>query len=502
MKGLANVGIIMAIISRFVLTNGLATVSRKLFSSRIRYDANRRSSWAIRSEASNDNNNNNMKFPPYVSVIAPLLFVYISNQWSRSSIYYLVNFSEDASPLKAMNIDIGFSEADYGILASIGFTILYATASLFAGTLADRYDRKLITVLSCLTWSAATLVTAFATSYSMIFSARVLMGLACAFTTPAAYTLIRDLFPEKQAGLASSAYGSGVYIGGALSSLTLLLDQELGWRKAVNLVSIFGITGAITSGCILPKDSVINSETMKEKQEENDMASNDLLSGVKEVFDSSTIQFLFLAVFLRFSSGLAIGVWSAPYFRLAFPEYTSQYAVTNAFIVGLCGVTSNIVGGYLADIFAQKAASDYQLPQNAGRMLIPVVSSFCAIPAWYMCVHESSFELAMIWLAIEYLIAECWFGPVIAVLQSSVSSSRGGIAQGLFTLTGALANISPSLLGFIYEQQQTNNSLLHNESAILSNLLATIVCAGYLTSSIAFGLSLNSQIQNQNILKK
>lgn len=120
----------------------------------------------------------------YLTVLNPLLLVYISNQWSRSSVYYLVNFADGAVANTAMNVDLGFSEAQYGALASVAFTALFAIASLFAGNLADKYDRKAMTVAACCIWSAATLGTGFAQDYDQVLAARVVMGLGAAFTTP------------------------------------------------------------------------------------------------------------------------------------------------------------------------------------------------------------------------------------------------------------------------------------------------------------------------------
>lgn len=56
-----------------------------------------------------DKNENENNLPWLVSLCLPLWLVYVSNQWSRSSIYYLVDFSEAADPFKAMNLDIGES---------------------------------------------------------------------------------------------------------------------------------------------------------------------------------------------------------------------------------------------------------------------------------------------------------------------------------------------------------------------------------------------------------
>jgi hypothetical protein len=112
-----------------------------------------------------------------LTLIIPLLSAYISNQWSRSSIYYLVDFSADADPFRAFNVAIGMTEAQYGFLASVAFTTLFAVASLGAGLASDRYNRKTLTIVSCLGWSAATLGTALSHSYGEVVGWRIAMGL-------------------------------------------------------------------------------------------------------------------------------------------------------------------------------------------------------------------------------------------------------------------------------------------------------------------------------------
>ena len=164
----------------------------------------------------------------FVTLVLPLQLVYVSNQWSRSSINYLVNFAEDADPFRAMNLDIGFSEAQYGLLASLAFTALFAVASLGAGIASDRYNRKNLTVIGAIGWSIATLGTSLSSTYSEVLAWRVAMGLACAFATPTAYTLINERVPKDKASFATSLYGTGVAFGGALASLSILLDNEFG----------------------------------------------------------------------------------------------------------------------------------------------------------------------------------------------------------------------------------------------------------------------------------
>jgi hypothetical protein len=71
-----------------------------------------------------------------------------------------------------------------------------------------------------------------------------------------------------------------------------------------------------------------------------------------------------------------------------------------------------------------------------------------------------------------------------------VGRSKTGTAQGMFVLTGAMGNLAPTLLGWIYGNQiagQTSSS-----SEVLANLLSWGVCSGYFLSSIFFAVSVRA----------
>lgn len=85
-----------------------------------------------RASGSDDNETDDISSSAWIfAVLLPLWLVYVSNQWSRSSIYYLVDFSSGGGdPFRAMNVDLDFSQSQYGVLASVAFTSLFAVASL------------------------------------------------------------------------------------------------------------------------------------------------------------------------------------------------------------------------------------------------------------------------------------------------------------------------------------------------------------------------------------
>jgi len=443
---------------------------------------------------------------PFLQIILPLLFVYISNQWSRSSIYYLVDFSQDATPFQSMNVDLQFTETQYGLLASVAFTSLFAIASILGGSLADKWDRKLLTIGSTLLWSIALFFTAYSTTFYQLVLARIFMGLSCAFTTPAAYTYIRDKIPPNISALANSIYSSGVYIGGFLSSLSILMDEKVGWRQTCLIIAFYGLFATSIVSFFLPKDvPTITSLTRATTTHPEISNSNDRIKTKKEnyssiflpmqeILASKTTQLLYASSLARFSAGLSIGVWSATYFRMTFPDSSESFAIKNAIIVGFCGCISSFVGGSIADE-ASRYALRLGMNENSGRLFVPVLGSLLAAPAWFMTMQAQTFDQAIIWLSIQYLLAESWFGPVVSVLQSKVRNETGGTAQGLFMLAAALGNILPSLIGAIYSE--SINSTI-NSTLALSSLLSVCIGTAYILSAIGFTLtSINCSIMDK-----
>lgn len=356
----------------------------------------------------------------------PLWLIYISNQWSRSSLYYLVDFSTDAKAFSAMNIDIGFSQVEYGLLASLAFTALFAVASLGAGIAADRFNRKQLTIASAMLWSAATLGTSFADSFELVLGCRVLMGLACAFSTPTAYTLLRDRVARDRQATASSIYGTGVALASGLSSLTLLLDGSVGWRSSLDVVGGFGIIATALTVFLLDDDTERNQNLYKSKEgdfsltTDSDDKFSQIGADISSVLASERARWIFLGSFLRFSSGLCIGVWAAPFFRMEFSEFQTEYAVAQAFISAGIASFSGILGGAIADWLSSRG-SDQGIQDNGGtRLWVPVVGSVLAAPAWFLAVQpDIPFESAMVWLAIEYLVScvAATLGPSLLSLQ-------------------------------------------------------------------------------------
>jgi Sugar phosphate permease len=133
-----------------------------------------------------------------------LLALYIISFIDRSLIVMLVD------PIKA---DLGLTDFEMSLLLGPAFGVFYAVFGLPLGWAADRFSRRNVIFWGVLVWSLATTFTAFATSFALMFLARMLVAVGEAALTPSAYSMISDRFPRKRLTTALSIYSMGPKAG-------------------------------------------------------------------------------------------------------------------------------------------------------------------------------------------------------------------------------------------------------------------------------------------------
>jgi MFS family permease len=104
-------------------------------------------------------------------------------------------------------------------------------------------------MLSCaaIAWSACTLASGIIHNYWMLFVFRFCIGIFESVFNPCAYGIISDYFHPSSRTTANSIFNLGVYLGGALSSITIILITSLGWRGTYDITGIGGmIIGFVT----------------------------------------------------------------------------------------------------------------------------------------------------------------------------------------------------------------------------------------------------------------
>ena len=140
---------------------------------------------------------------------------------------------------------------------------------------------------------------------------------------------------------------------------------------------------------------------------------------------------------------------------------------------------STLLGGFISDKLANPEDPSKQTPQ--ARAWVPAVGSLLAAPAWAAFILAPTPELTAAALLVEYLVAECWFGPTLAALFKVVPLERRGSAQGLFSVLTAVGNTAPILIGALAGGNLGDYPL--------GNVLLVAVSGAYIVSGVLFWLA-------------
>ncbi len=161
------------------------------------------------------------------------------------------------------------SDAQVGLLQGVAFSLIYSLLGIPLGLAADRFHRVRILVIGMIVWSLANMACGLASGFEELFLARSLVGIGEAALAPVAASLIANLFPPSQRGIAFGIYVGGNSLGAilALSLGGFLFDAAAGliasapalfgnfdpWQMVFILTGLPGIAIALIAIFLLPE---------------------------------------------------------------------------------------------------------------------------------------------------------------------------------------------------------------------------------------------------------
>ena len=151
-----------------------------------------------------------MKKRAAYSALILLTLIYINSFFTRQIVAVLGVDIRDAFQLGNLQI---------GLLYGTAFSVIYALAGIPMGRLADRISRRWMIAAGLLTWSLMTILSGFATSFTFLIVARIMVGISQSMLSPAVYSLLAEMFSPKKRATIFSLYASGIFLGIGLSFL-------------------------------------------------------------------------------------------------------------------------------------------------------------------------------------------------------------------------------------------------------------------------------------------
>ena len=179
------------------------------------------------------------------AVVALLLLIYTVSFIDSQILALLVG------PIKS---DLGVSDLEFGMLTGLSFALFYTFFGIPFARLADSKSRRGLIAFGIAFWSLATAACGLARNFGMLFIARMGVGIGEATLTPAANSLISDLFPPHLRGRAISIYTLGIPLGSALAFL--FGGAVIAWVSASPTQSlpffiVVGLPGVLLSAAML-----------------------------------------------------------------------------------------------------------------------------------------------------------------------------------------------------------------------------------------------------------
>lgn len=136
------------------------------------------------------------------------------------------------------------------------YLIPFAALMLISGTLAERWGRRRTVRIGYLVFALSAVACALAPSFEVFQAARVLQGVANAFTTPVLVAAITDLVPARHLGRSLGVFGSLQATGQAMSPLAGGLAAAIDWRLAFVAIAVVSVGLAL-----LPPPNAANPNT-------------------------------------------------------------------------------------------------------------------------------------------------------------------------------------------------------------------------------------------------
>ncbi|MGM0458777.1 MAG: spinster family MFS transporter [Bacteroidota bacterium] len=398
-----------------------------------------------------------MKKIAIYSALFILTLVYLNSFFTRQIVAVLGVDIREAFQLGNLQV---------GLLYGTAFSFIYALAGIPMGRLADRVSRRWMIAAGLMVWSLMTLLSGFATSFTMLIVARMLVGVSQSMLSPAVYSLLAELFSPRKRATIFSFYASGIFLGIGLSFLgggTIAANYN--WQTSLIAV---GIPGLLLVPFVLwlvpdPDRTLVRSAS-----------GNKLLYDLSDLLKKRTIQYHLAGFAMLACTGYTILAFMGTILNDVFqrPDLTPHFGW---FLFGVGG--SVIAAGKFADFIGRK--------HSERRFWVGIIAALCGLPFYAIGMFHEDGRTAFTLMGIGVLFSSSYNGVAAAILQYLVPDENRALAGGLYLFVISVAGfgLGPPLAGWLMDSVFTDS---YGPSKAVFSLIA--VCSA--GSTVAFMMAM------------
>lgn len=419
-----------------------------------------------------------MEYNPVYAWSVVLLFViaYSLSFLDRQILSLLVE------PIKG---DLHVSDTQIGLLQGLAFSLFYAILGIPIGRFSDNSNRRNIITIGVFFWSLMTMVCGFAKNYTFLFLARMGVGVGEAALSPAAYSIMADIFPKERLGAAMGVYGTGIFVGAGISMLLggvmiewlfnvdlssyAILRDLAGWQLAFLLAGAPGLLLAVVL-YIYVREPVrrfnIDNET------EAKLSLSQTFDAMKKNF--RPLMAVYIGSPLHGIIMYSLLAWVPTYFIRTYGWTVGDVGLTMGSLLLVFGSLGVVSGGVICDWLFKKKIND--APIVMGMISCSGAGLFVFL-SFYLPVAP---EIRMMILGGAFFFLALLIGPNPAAIQLIVANRIRGQSIAVFIFMTNLIGLTlgpllPALVSDKFFQDETQIGTSLEIVGITAALLAFIV---------------------------
>lgn len=381
--------------------------------------------------------------------------------------------------------DLGISDTQASLLAGFAFAIFYTIMGIPLGRVADRHNRRNLIAVGVVLWCAMTAACGLARNYWQLFAARVGVGVGEAALSPAAYSMLSDLFPRSQLGRAIAVYSVGLPVGSGLALLiggaVVGMVAELPpvdvpfvgllqpWQLTFLLVGLPGVLVALLL-------MLVREPSRRDRVTEDGaaVAGAKLTGFLRENRRALAHHFGGLSLLVIIVYGTT--AWVPTFFIRSHGWSGAEIGYAYGIIFMVFGAGGLLAGGQLADWWWRAGRSD-------AHMRVVLASVTTMFPCFALMPVVSSPELAVGLLALATFASSMHGGVAGAALQLITPNELRGQMTAIYFFVANLIGLGlgPTAIALITDYGFGDQQALGGSIAVLAAVagpLSSVILAG------------------------
>lgn len=382
--------------------------------------------------------------------------------------------------------DLGLSDTRVSLLHGLAFAVFYTVMGIPIGRMADRYSRRTIIAAGIAAWSMMTALCGLARSFWQLFAARIGVGVGEAALSPAAYSMIADLFPPNRLARALAVYSAGAIVGGGVALIVggLVVQAVLNWPDfnlpLVGSVRPWQLSFLVVGlpGLLVAAMMYTVKEPLRRIARSTDGGSETpplgavfgFLFSYWRVYVPHFLGFTMLAVVFN-----ALLSWTPAFLFRTYHMPAGSSGPALGVLLLTFGAGGMVFGGWLADTLLSRGHKDATLRTG-------IVAGLGSLPFAVIAPQMPSAELALAVSAPLWFFSTSGFGAAVAALQHITPNRMRAVVSALYLFCGNLIGLGlgPTVIalvtdyGFGYDEAlRYSMAIVGGVAALLAALLLT-----------------------------